>query len=67
MTRKSKTAALLLSIFFGYLGIDRFYLGYFWTGLLKLITGGGFFIWYVVDIVNIAMGKAVDSRGGELI
>lgn len=67
MTRKSKTVALLLSIFWGYLGIDRFYLGYFGTGLLKLLTGGGFFIWYVVDIVNIARGKAVDSRGGELI
>lgn len=67
MTRKSKTVALLLSIFLGYLGIDRFYLGYFWTGLLKLLTGGGFFLWYVVDIVNIARGKAVDSRGGELI
>jgi TM2 domain-containing membrane protein YozV len=33
--------ALILSIFVGYLGIDRMYLGKVWTGLLKLITAGG--------------------------
>lgn len=38
---KSRRTALILSIFLGELGIDRFYMGYIGTGILKLITGGG--------------------------
>jgi len=34
----------------GILGIDRFYKGEVLWGILKLISGGGFFIWYIVDI-----------------
>lgn len=46
---KSKVVALILSIFLGELGIDRFYLGYIGTGILKLITCGGFGIWWLID------------------
>lgn len=40
---------LILSIFFGYLGVDRFLIGDIGLGLGKLITGGGCGIWAVVD------------------
>lgn len=40
---------LLVSIFGGTLGIDRFLLGDITCGVLKLITGGGCGIWTLVD------------------
>ncbi|MBA7716628.1 hypothetical protein ES703_125702 [subsurface metagenome] len=46
--------ALLLSIFLGGLGIDRFYMGYIGTGILKLVTSGGFGIWWLIDLILIA-------------
>ena len=49
---KSWLATLLLSIFLGELGIDRFYLGKVGTGILKLITLGGFGIWWMWSKVS---------------
>lgn len=63
---KNKTVALLLSIFLGELGIDRFYLGYIGLGILKLITAGGFGIWWLVDLILIATGKMKTKDGQEL-
>ncbi|KAF9301746.1 hypothetical protein BGZ74_006318 [Mortierella antarctica] len=64
---RSYPVAILLSIFFGYVGIDRFYLGYVVSSLLKLITAGGFGIWYIVDIVLIVIGGLPDHNGCQLI
>ena len=58
--------ALVLSVVVGMLGVDRFYLGKIGTGILKLITGGGFGIWYIVDIVLIAVGDMRDKNGRRL-
>ena len=33
----------------GFLGADRFYKGDIGLGVLKLVTVGGFGIWYVID------------------
>ena len=63
---KNTMVALILSIFLGYLGVDRMYLGKWGTGILKLLTGGGFVIWYVYDVIMIAMGKMTDKNGNAL-
>jgi TM2 domain-containing membrane protein YozV len=60
---KSQTTALLLSIFLGGLGVDRFYLGYTLLGVLKLITLGGFGIWYIIDLVMIITGDLQPKNG----
>jgi TM2 domain-containing membrane protein YozV len=67
MNPKKKVTALLLSIFLGELGIDRFYLGKVGTGLLKLVTVGGGGIWWIIDIILIATGSMKDKHGNELV
>lgn len=47
--QKSVTAAILLGIFVGYLGVDRFYAGQPGVGIAKLLTGGGAGVSWVVD------------------
>jgi TM2 domain-containing membrane protein YozV len=64
--RKSFVTALLLSIYLGYWGIDRFYLGYIWQGVVKLLTFGACGVWHSVDIILIATGKMKDAKGNEL-
>ncbi|KAH7042854.1 hypothetical protein BKA57DRAFT_470606 [Linnemannia elongata] len=62
----SYPAAVILSMFFGVFGIDRFYLGYIFVGLIKLFTAGGFGILWVVDIFLIIFGGLPDHNGCAL-
>ena len=64
---KSWMVTLLLSIFLGGLGVDRFYTGHIGLGVVKLITCGGLGIWTIIDIIFIAMGKRTDKAGNPLV
>jgi TM2 domain-containing membrane protein YozV len=46
--------ALLLSLFFGWCGADRFYIGRYKSGWMKLCSLGGLGIWWIMDVVLIA-------------
>jgi len=63
---KDFMVTLLLSIFLGGLGVHRFYVGKVGTGILMLLTGGGFGIWYIIDIIFVAIGRFTDAEGREI-
>jgi TM2 domain-containing membrane protein YozV len=66
MTDKRILPALILCFFFGVLGVHRFYVGKIGTGLLQLLTGGGFVIWAVFDFIMIVIGSFTDKQGRKL-
>ena len=61
----SPTVSVVLSVFFGTLGADRFYIGNHGLGVLKLLTGGGLGIWWIVDMFIIS-DKTKDVNKREL-
>lgn len=63
---KSRRLALLLSALAGFTGVDRLYLGKRVTARLKLITLGGFGLWWLWDIMMLAAGCVRDGRGRPL-
>jgi TM2 domain-containing membrane protein YozV len=62
-SQKSRLVALLLSWFFGYFGAHRFYANKYGTAVLMILTLGGFGIWWIVDLILIAVGSFRDSKG----
>ncbi|NBQ93351.1 MAG: NINE protein [Micrococcales bacterium] len=63
---------LLLSIFVGTLGIDRFYTGQTGLGIGKLLVtvftcGYGGFVWWLIDVVLIVNGSYRDKQGRPLV
>ncbi|XP_063241539.1 TM2 domain-containing protein CG10795 [Bacillus rossius redtenbacheri] len=59
--------AMLLSIFLGMFGADRFYLGYPAIGLLKFCTLGCSFLGQLVDIILIATQVVGPSDGSHYV
>ncbi|MCH5179014.1 MAG: TM2 domain-containing protein [Prevotellaceae bacterium] len=62
---RSPQTALMLSIFGGPIGVDRFYIGDTLLGLIKTITCGGLFVWAFVDQFLII--KATRERNLRLL
>lgn len=58
--------AFLLCFFLGVFGVHRFYAGKIGTGILELITFGGFGIWWLVDIILLVTGSFTDGSGQKI-
>lgn len=58
-----KVAAILITFFLGGLGIHRFLTGKIGTGLIWLFTGGLFGIGWLVDFIQVCLGKFTNKDG----
>ena len=50
---KNKWIAFLLCLFFGYLGLHKFYEGRILLGIVYIFTGGIFGIGIIVDLIRL--------------
>lgn len=64
---KSKTIALVLAIFLGYLGIHRFYVGKPVSGVVYFFTAGVFGLGWIIDIILILAGSFRDGMGFPIV
>lgn len=60
---KSRAVAFYLCLFFGYLGIHRFYLGKVGSAILYMFTFGCFGVGWLIDFILIAFGEFSDGNG----
>lgn len=70
--KTDKLLVFLLSFFVGSLGVDWFILaknnaGYIVAGVFKLLTCGGFGIWWLVDWIRILTNSFNDGNGYPLL
>jgi len=67
LSDKSKVTAGLLGIFFGSIGLGRFYLGYTGMGVAQIavtwLTCGLGGLWPLIDAIIILNGKVPDAQG----
>ena len=63
---KSWRIAFLLSLFLGFVGADRFYIGRTRSAIIKLLIVGGYGVWWITDLVLIASDWRKDAWGRPL-
>jgi TM2 domain len=63
VSEHSRAVALALAVVGGVFGLHRFYAGRIQSGICMCCTLGGLGIWYLYDIVVIAVGEFRDGDG----
>ena len=63
---KGRLTTLLLAFFLGVLGVHRFYTGHIKSGVVQLLTFGGFGIWLMIDLIFLLTGMFKDKQGNVL-
>ena len=53
----------LFCFFLGFLGVHRFYNGKIGTGILMILTLGGFGIWTMIDFIMVILGRFTKKDG----
>jgi len=61
VSKRSRGLALGLSVFGGFCGLHRFYVGKVGTGVAMILTLGGCGIWWLYDLVLVAAGEFRDA------
>lgn len=56
-----------LAFFLGVFGVHRFYTGKIATGVLMLLTAGGFGIWWLIDMLNLVLENFRDKKGNLIV
>ena len=62
VSERSRLVALILGLPLGFLGLPRFYVGRWQTGVLQFFTLGGLGIWWLYDLVLILGGDFRDAE-----
>ncbi|MGH7701201.1 MAG: NINE protein [Gemmatimonadales bacterium] len=60
---RSRGATLALAIVGGVVGLHRFYVGKVGSGVLMILTLGGFGLWWLYDLIVITAGDFRDGDG----
>ncbi|HIF9138890.1 TPA: TM2 domain-containing protein [Photobacterium damselae] len=63
--QKNRILALVLGLFLGMLGADRFYLGKNKTAILKIVTFGGLGLWWFIDNALLLIDAFLYSLGKD--
>ena len=64
--QRSWRVAFLLSLFLGFFGADRFYIGRTKSAIAKLLSFGGVGVWWLSDFILIASDWRKDADGQPL-
>ncbi|PSF12084.1 TM2 domain-containing protein [Marinobacter shengliensis] len=64
-TQKNRLITMILAMFLGIFGIDRFYLGKWKSGIAKGLTLGGLGIWWFIDGALLLMDAFLHSLGKD--